>query len=852
MLFWMAPFVSDFTLSKDYPLHPVTEQVELLFSIKTGSYPLYAPGYHLGHSTSALTLGQIFHPISRVASLFPGYWNGKALEWNTFLRILSLGLTQLALFLFLRQIRLNTLFSFVLSLITVYNMRMLEAFRYGSSLEAFTGHLLLCAMIGRYYVSPSKWSGPLSITGVTYMLACSGHPPMMVYGFIAAGIFTLVIPFILPAMAHDRDFTAMNSSTFLARVVLFIGAGILLSSAYFVPFYFEFVRNNISYSQSAGLIGPGLDPSETMAGALNNYFMPFFADLIGSFGGSSLIIIALLLPLLRFFRVNIPRAIWLLWGILLYSLFFIQGPGTPVYVWSHKYIPLVSSLGSTGRISLLAPSIIMMVLAWMLKAEPFSVRVKGLSLAVPPYRLLATAASILLPLYLLILFLLRPKFGDFLPHVIRNVPFRIEITTVFLGLLSLSALVFYKINSRLTRVTGIILCVTALLQIGMTLQYGIWIEKKKDMPSFEQLKAQKEKDLGYGFHDCPNTQHRVVLDHLSRSFMEPFVGRIFTQVIPVASQDEAYVRMRGNRRPQQIFIEEFDSNSAEKLTEGAEDMKQGSVELTYSSFNRLRFHVSSEAPALFGLSYPYTGHWRAWVNGERAHVYRANGAAHAVEVPAGGSDIEFRYWSGPFLWGVLLTCATFIVIGLYACSRAFGGYSRVICFFVVIMFATAGSVRWYNSLYSGDDLHTRYRWTYAPPGAPVNIAYGKQTSGYTLPSLSYLQWHSSNVVDGDTGKGSGIPLGAAGFDRVVIVDLNDKEAIKSIVLYGEISPRPEIHLSQDGLKWERVNAVVQGKSPNAPLSVIFEGPRLDRYIRIEAPEGKLYIDELEVYPQEKT
>jgi hypothetical protein len=289
LLYWMMPFVADLTISKDYPLHPITEQIELQFSLKTGSFPLYAPGYHLGHSSSALTLGQLYHPISHIASLLPGYWSGKALEWNTFLRILSLGLTQLALFLFLRQIRLNTLFAFILSFVTVYNLRMLEAFRYGASLEAFTAHLLLIAMIGRYYIRPSKWLGPLSMIGTTYLLACSGHPPMMFYGFIAVALFTLVIPFFLTTIVPDSKVNIENALAFWGKVGLFICLGILLSSVYIVPLYFEFVRNNISYSNA--LIGPGLTPPETLAGVLNNFFMPYYADLLGSFGGSSLILL---------------------------------------------------------------------------------------------------------------------------------------------------------------------------------------------------------------------------------------------------------------------------------------------------------------------------------------------------------------------------------------------------------------------------------------------------------------------------------------------------------------------------------------------------------------------------------
>jgi len=82
--YWMLPFVSDMTIGSDYLIYSFSQQIELLFSLKTGSFPLYVPGFSSGISSSALTLGQIFHPLSHIASIMPGYWSGKAIEWNSF------------------------------------------------------------------------------------------------------------------------------------------------------------------------------------------------------------------------------------------------------------------------------------------------------------------------------------------------------------------------------------------------------------------------------------------------------------------------------------------------------------------------------------------------------------------------------------------------------------------------------------------------------------------------------------------------------------------------------------------------------------------------------------------------
>ncbi|RLC13085.1 MAG: hypothetical protein DRI57_16900, partial [Deltaproteobacteria bacterium] len=131
MFLWMIPFISDGTLGNDYPRFSIDHQIELMFSLKTGSFPLYVPGFAGGQTASALTLGQIYHPISHIAALMPGYWNGKALEWNTLLRLLSLACAHLTLFIFLRKLRLGSLMAFVLTTVTVYNLRMLDLFRYG-------------------------------------------------------------------------------------------------------------------------------------------------------------------------------------------------------------------------------------------------------------------------------------------------------------------------------------------------------------------------------------------------------------------------------------------------------------------------------------------------------------------------------------------------------------------------------------------------------------------------------------------------------------------------------------------------------------------------------------------------
>lgn len=131
VLYWLVPFAGKYTIGNDYLSYWINNQMYLMFSIKNGTFPLYSPGFLGGWTSSVLTLGQLFHPISWLAAITPGYWNGYAHQIGTILRLAELGVTGAIIFLFLRRLRLAVPLAFVLSFITVYNLRMLDMFRYG-------------------------------------------------------------------------------------------------------------------------------------------------------------------------------------------------------------------------------------------------------------------------------------------------------------------------------------------------------------------------------------------------------------------------------------------------------------------------------------------------------------------------------------------------------------------------------------------------------------------------------------------------------------------------------------------------------------------------------------------------
>lgn len=142
----MTPILGELSIGNDYVTYSIDQQLALQYSLERGTFPLFAPGFAGGHSAAALTLGQLYHPLSHLAALMPGYWEGNALTVNTVIKLTSIGLTHLLVFVLLVRLKLKAAIAFAISFITVYNLRMLDMFRYGASLENYLGFILFAAL----------------------------------------------------------------------------------------------------------------------------------------------------------------------------------------------------------------------------------------------------------------------------------------------------------------------------------------------------------------------------------------------------------------------------------------------------------------------------------------------------------------------------------------------------------------------------------------------------------------------------------------------------------------------------------------------------------------------------------
>jgi hypothetical protein len=735
VFYWANPLFTDKypairTLGNDYAYFSIQEQYELQFSLWHGTVPLYVPGYYGGQSASALTLGQFFHPLSHLASLMPQYWdtadpeglNGHALQINTLLRLLSLGITQLVLYRLIRSWGLDVVLSFVISWVTVYNMRMLDMFMYGASLENYTGFLLVSAAILWTCDHPTRRAGALAVVVCTYLLVCGGHPQMMYYGLCGAALVTAVAPYFI-ACLRDTPITMRRALGAQARVLASLAVGVVTASLYTVPFYFDFLRDNAGRADQD--YRWACDYCATPFSLVNSFLRPFFADVHASVGGVTAMVIAALVPLLLLVRRRLPTIVLVLWLLCLLLLAYALGNQTPVHYLVWRYVPLAKGFRAPGRALLILPILVLMLWAWLAQAPSLKFPLGGRVRAVPAHCPLALVALLIyvpvqvVPFDVFASWLSVSEFrvgSGWFPAALAAIPTWVQQLVFATGLVSLGALMLYGLLRRGRAVVGIVLVLATAAQATAILRYGTWQHNGWPNSSWQYMASMKRRSLNYQLALGCGMGTQAVAKHIRTTTMEPRLARLCTQYTAVASNDEAYDRLACNWPRDNLLVEGLAQSPGVLLPDGLPVAEPGNVFLTYNSFNKVVFDVDAACSAFFVLSFPLSSHWRAYVNGAPAHIYRVNGIEQAVCLSPGAHVLEFRYVSWAATMGMIITCLTGCAVGWYALAglrrrglRAVGRVLAVLLF--LVLFAA-----WRYSLYHGSSLGTEYLW-------PADVVY---------------------------------------------------------------------------------------------------------------------------------
>lgn len=95
-----------------------------------------------------------------------------------------------------------------------------------------------------------------------------------------------------------------------------------------------------------------------------------------------------------------------------------------------------------------------------------------------------------------------------------------------------------------------------------------------------------------------------------------------------------------------------------------------------SEANRLEVHTVTTAAGLLVLSEISYPAWKAYVDGQPAHLYVADGAVRAVPVPFGEHTVELRFESETLRVGMLISSAAALLLALLVLVCLVGSYPR--------------------------------------------------------------------------------------------------------------------------------------------------------------------------------
>ncbi|MBN2525793.1 MAG: discoidin domain-containing protein [Deltaproteobacteria bacterium] len=863
MLAWLIPFRSEITIGNDYGVFPLQQQMELNFSQEKGTFPLYSPGFAKGRSQAALTMGQLFHPASHLSRHTPGYWEGNALTINTLYRFIGLGLAHLLLFIFLRRMKFHIGPALLLSVITVYNMRMLDLFRYGASLENYTGYIVLCASLGFLFIEKNIIAAAIAVAISAWLLIVGGHPQMMYLGLLGAGVFAIVLPFC--AAAIRLDLKSRISKRYLIQYYLAAGiavaVGLLLAAPYVFSFYGEFV------SENAMRVGQDYQWSliftDTVGGVFNNIFAPLDTDVHGAFGSSSIILLVpmILLAILSGIRVPLGIVAAVLCSILIFLS--CMGEATPIHYWFWKYVPLAQTFRTPGRNGMMLPALTMISLAWLFAPVDKDRFFKFEKL---PFNRMILPALAAVAMYLIYQQFVFPELSyprRYCPEMIiadkmKDLALLSEMKDVampriqWLGLITLVLAALWSVRipwkpQLWKTVFAVAMVAAAVWQIKSELRYGTWQTKVTPTKTLEQMEQEKAAELKYYGSPGFGMESPQVTEQMDRSILPQEMSQFYRNVVSAKDSEDAYRQIQLHRRSN-VAIAETDKKHALSSSDAGIDK----VDLSLASFNKVTFEVNATADGLITYNQPFDGRWRALLDGEEATVVRANGFENGVFVQKGAHEVTFWYRSATTFGGMIIAFVTLAGLFAVAFFSWLTGKKRVIATLVAAAVLLGFFLLWNSSLYPDAPLSTQYSWTSAQQTNPENMAFGKDTAMSTIRSnqMPYF-YYAGFAVDGSRrGATATHPNGARPWWQV---DLGKNIPIGNIRIFNRASLTRHlpvrIQVSDDGNSFKTVHVLDAKNLPigGVALNVNLNGQK-GQFVRLwSSQRGPLSLFEVEVY-----
>ncbi len=644
VLFRFAPYTST-TIGNDYTLYPLDAQLELVWSWKAGMVPLYVPGYAGGAPAAALTLGQAWHPITWLCAVLPWFGCGGAEITLTTVRFLELGVAHALVYRASRTTGLRPPSALFISLVTVFNARMLDSFRYGASLEGYVALLALLAVFTRAFAT-TGWTRARIATGalVTFLLAVSGHPQWAFLGGITAVLFVALLPWCARHWALPTD-GASSRVRFLGGAALAMLAGTILSLGYLLPFVFDFLRDNGGRVDRGYWFTTGW--SDSPRGTLSNFFRPLESDVHGAFGGSvAPLLLLVAAPIAIALRKKRPWVLVPIVALVVIALLFAVGPITYVHPVLVHTLPLFMSFRAPGRINL---AIVPMLLAtgWIVLGDVDDPGRRRVWANVPPVALAAIGALAAMAVFEAALPVAR--FYGMVPLACTRVPVFVGPVVFASFGIALTAFTLVGVRRRgLGTTTWIAIVALTGLAAALSLSFGTWDARRTPSRTLATIDAYQRGHLTFLGNPGEGMETKLLAhaedDGVPRHALLSNVDEHFRLY---ASDQQVVLALKQGIPLGLVALSgaPLDVSPSEPPAAAIPPEPRPRARLTAVNWNRWTFRVDAPRGGIFVFGQPALPGWRATVDGSPAPIRTANALFTAVPLPLGTHEVVLHYVS---------------------------------------------------------------------------------------------------------------------------------------------------------------------------------------------------------------
>ena len=340
------------TLGNDYTSHQPGQQLLFMQSIRDGYFPLWAPAESGGMPFAGYLFTGAYSPITWLLLGCDAFFEGHQLTILTHLRLLALSMSGFFTYLILRRFDLATLPAVVGASVFIFNLRMLDAFRFAMALDTVVWLPVVVYCIERLLAKP-RVASALAVTLSQYMMLVAGQTQQACYCISFTILYFAVrLAIDVPAEQSGRRLK------WLAQRFTFFGGSQLLSLGLWSVMLIPFIQDVLPLwtwhsAQTAGFADTN---HLTWSGLLYNLVYPWMADVNAAFGGAltTWILVLLSAVCLRLYWKQMPtrqrRLAAFFLAVFVCTVLYSLGPLTPFAALINRLVPPYQWFRHPGRI----------------------------------------------------------------------------------------------------------------------------------------------------------------------------------------------------------------------------------------------------------------------------------------------------------------------------------------------------------------------------------------------------------------------------------------------------------------------------------------------------------------------